>query len=228
MWMKARKIISVLLLGAVLVATNSSIVYAEQVLPDLSRKDCSINISPKSVDSHEIVKNTQFSLWRVGEAREHEGMLRYVLTKDFSESGADLSDLKAENLIERLQNYAESNGIQGVTQKSNEDGEVHFQDIPTGLYLLRQVDIKEGYEVVSPFLVTVPLEVPNEQGWNYHVDASPKAGAVQPDKPNQDKPKPDPETPLPQTGQMNWPVPILAAAGIVLFALGYGLRTKKR
>ncbi|MCD7821787.1 MAG: hypothetical protein LUG64_06230, partial [Clostridiales bacterium] len=33
---------------------------------------------------------------------------------------------------------------------------------------------------------------------------------------------------LPQTGQLNWPVPVLAVSGVVLFALGWGLSRSGR
>ena len=41
-------------------------------------------------------------------------------------------------------------------------------------------------------------------------------------------PSTQPEDPkLPQTGQLNWPVPVLAAAGLGLFTLGLILRKKE-
>ncbi len=33
---------------------------------------------------------------------------------------------------------------------------------------------------------------------------------------------------LPQTGQLNWPVPVLAVSGVVLFAFGWALDRKYR
>lgn len=223
MWIKARKIMCVFLFSVVLVIANSSIVYAEQVLPDLNRKDCSITVCPRSIDSHEVVKNTEFSAWRVGEAEIHEGALKYVLTEEFTESGADLSNLKAEGLIEKLQNYAENNGVQGIRQRANGKGEVTFRNLPTGLYLLKQDAAAEDHETVLPFLVTVPMESLSGGEWIYYVDATPKAEF---EKAEESLPKPDAS--LPQTGQLNWPIPVLAAAGIALFALGYGLHMKRR
>lgn len=223
MIMKVKNFIGMLLIGAVLVVGNSSVVYAEQVLPDLNRKDCSISISPQSVDNHEIVKNTQFTAWRIGEAKLQEGMLRYVFTEEFAESGGDLSNLKADGLIEKLENYAISNNVQGITQKADSSGMVCFQNLPTGLYLLKQDVIAEGYEAVSSFFVTVPIENLSGGEWVYNVDASPKAEFMKPEEPT-----PDPDPSLPQTGQLNWPIPILAAVGIGFFALGFALCSKKR
>jgi len=33
----------------------------------------------------------------------------------------------------------------------------------------------------------------------------------------------EPDDKLPQTGQLNWPVPLMACAGLALFALGWAL-----
>ena len=62
----------------------------------------------------------------------------------------------------------------------------------------------------------------NEDGhYRYDIDAAgkfkPTPKPDTPDKPN------TPGSHLPQTGQLNWPVPVLAGAGLVLFALGWWL-----
>lgn len=223
MWIKARRILGILLVSAVFVLGNSGVASAEQALPDLNRNDCSITISPQSVDSHEIVRNTQFTAWRVGEGELQEGELRYLLTEEFAESEVELNERKAEHLIEELEQYIDSSEPEGITRTANEAGVVCFQNLSTGLYLLRQDAVATGDETVSPFLVTVPMEDFSGGACVYHVDASPKARVME-----RDEMKPEADASLPQTGQLNWPVPVLAAAGIAFFALGYGLRTKKR
>ena len=42
-------------------------------------------------------------------------------------------------------------------------------------------------------------------------------------------PTPTPNDPkLPQTGQLNWPVPVLAASGLAMIIIGFGIYTKGR
>lgn len=93
------------------------------------------------------------------------------------------------------------------------------------MYLLKQDDIKQGTEGVSSFLVAVPIEDSNEKGWKYHVDARPKAGNI---VGQEIKPYPNTDKLLPQTGQLNWPIPLLASIGMIFFILGYGIYKKKR
>ena len=86
------------------------------------------------------------------------------------------------------------------------------------MYLLVQNQAAEGYQAAAPFLVSVPM---NEDGtYIYDVDASPK---VELTKAPQPTPTPKPPT-LAQTGQLNWPVPVLAIIGLCLFSLGWLLR----
>ena len=63
----------------------------------------------------------------------------------------------------------------------------------------------------------------NEDGtYIYDVDADPK---VELTKAPQPTPTPTPKPPtLAQTGQLNWPVPVLAIIGLCLFSLGWLLR----
>ena len=48
-----------------------------------------------------------------------------------------------------------------------------------------------------------------------------------PTEPKPTKPKPDPGK-LPQTGQLNWPVPVLATLGLLLLVAGIFLRSGKK
>lgn len=70
--------------------------------------------------------------------------------------------------------------------------------------------------VVTP---VVTPEVPTEPGVVVEIEPTPT-------------PAPVPEEPavptLPQTGQLNWPVPVLAGAGLALFAAGWVLRYGKK
>ena len=81
---------------------------------------------------------------------------------------------------------------------------------------------------MEPFLVSVPME---ENGsYIYDVDASPKVELaklpVEPSKPEQ------PELPggskLPQTGQLNWLIPLLVVSGLCLLSAGWLLLFGKR
>lgn len=98
-----------------------------------------------------------------------------------------------------------------------------FGDLKAGLYLIVQKQAAEGYDAIQPFLVTVPI-MENGQ-YVYDVDAHPKAGTSS-RKATQTPPTQEVLSALPQTGQLNWPVPVLAVTGAVLVAAGVVLKKR--
>jgi len=102
-------------------------------------------------------------------------------------------------------------------------GKALFDDLSVGLYLIFQKDAAPGYNNLSPFLVTVPY-TDDDGKLHYNVTVRSKTELFR--EPKKEPPQP-PKKPignkLPQTGQLTWPVPVLASSGMVLFALGWWL-----
>ena len=99
-----------------------------------------------------------------------------------------------------------------------ENGKAFFEGIPTGLYLIVQEEEAPGYMKMTPFLVTMPYK--KDGRYVYHVDAEMKSALKPETVPEQEELK-EPEGNLPQTGQLNWPIPILALCGLLLFGFGW-------
>lgn len=123
------------------------------------------------------------------------------------------------------------------------NGVARFAGLEAGLYLVTQKEPCTGYSPIKPFLLSLPVE---ENGrLLYDISASPK---VSPEPENTDPSLPTvgpdetvPETTvppatvppgieptLPQTGQLNWPVPVMAVAGTLLLGLGCWLYFGKK
>ena len=98
----------------------------------------------------------------------------------------------------------------------------------------------EGYEPIAPFLVSVPMWDETAGAYLYTVDAAPKLGGLTKTPPaaTAAPAKPDAGDPdtvtttaaatLPQTGQLNWPVPVLTLAGLLLMLAGWYLRARAK
>ena len=100
------------------------------------------------------------------------------------------------------------------------DGKVSFSDLKAGLYLVWQddADASDGYDAIHPFLISVPRW--QNGAYAMHVEADPKVPLeTEPTTPPPPPPPPPPE--LPQTGQLNWPVPVMAVTGMALFVVGW-------
>ena len=152
---------------------------------------------------------------------------------DLSFDQVDNPDLPSAVLAE-----VKNAGLTGQSEKIGSDGVVFFGDLALGLYLIEQTENAPGYTTIQPFFITIPMKENGEL--IYDVDASPKALQPQPTEPTEvtepteptaTSQPPEPTEPyLPQTGQLNWPIPVLAILGAVCLLAGLLvlLRCRKR
>lgn len=215
-----------LLLAAVLILTAALPAQSYAAPPDLGKKG-SISLKMKDPDTGNTVSGGKLKLYSVASVSVEDGKYSFVYRKGFSGCTLPLGELESPELAEGLAAYAEQNKAEGKETAVGEDGKAGFTELETGLYLIVQTEASSGYYPVSPFLVTIPGK--NADGWLYDVDAAPKLElerAPEPGKPGEpgEETPPGPGTRLPQTGQLNWPVPVLTVLGLLFFAAGWGLR----
>ena len=235
-----KKIKNSIVLIAVLLLVFSSVAYAAPGEPDPSilgsikstlRESGTGNpITTGSVTLYKVadmVKNTVTHQWE------------YVLTSDFSGSGATIVTLPDVALAASLATYAGQNAITGTVKNVDSTGTVTYDNLQIGLYLLVHTTASTGYQSFAPFFVSVPLY--QSDTYIYDVDASPKMAMLTPNPPPPPIPTPVPTPPpttppkkidgdgtrIPQTGQLNWPIPLLAGTGLLLFFGGWYLFTSE-
>lgn len=174
----------------------------------------------------------------------------YVPVNGFEDCGVSMDDFLADGtgaaeLAKELIQKRPANA-KFVSAEPNEAGKVLFSQLELGLYLVFQSVPADRYHALDPFLVTVPL---SENGlWIYDIDAAPKVGRASPAPTTTPTMEPSttptttptasttstptgrPISRLPQTGQLRWPVPVLAGMGLVFLLIGWILskRQEKR
>lgn len=235
--MKFVKRLSTLLLALILGAAVALPAYAHEV-PDPSRTG-SIRFSMLYDGS--AVGGGSLTLHRVGDVAEEDGNYTFTLTEAYAASGADLTDLTDTALAAGLADYTTANGIAGEEVTIGSDGTAAADGLALGLYLVMQDQPAEGYEPIAPFLVSVPMWDETAGAYLYTVDAAPKLGGLTKTPPaaTAAPAKPDAGDPdtvttataaatLPQTGQLNWPVPVLTLAGLLLMLAGWYLRARAK
>lgn len=191
---------------------------------DLSRKG-SVSVTMRDSMTQDTVSGGSLSIYKVADVVVENGNSFYKYTDKFSECIWSLEDLENSELASNLSAYVAENEVGGATSLIDEKGIGRFEELDLGLYLVVQTTPSEGYFSLNPFLVSVPI-IENDE-FVYDVDATSKAeGLTQ--VPSTDEPKPTPVTTrrpgtLEQTGQLNWPVPVLIIAGLMFFALGWSL-----
>lgn len=205
--------LSALVLAILLILSMGVTAYAHDYV-QMDKKG-SITITMRM--GEKTVSGGTLTMYRVGEVVEDDGNYSFQPTGDFAGCGESFEDVSASTLPKNLAKYAKK--ITGTTKYIGTDGKVSFSNLKVGLYLFVQNKAASGYNKAAPFLVSLPY-MEADGRYNYSVDASPKVELTKPSNPRDPK--------LPQTGQLNWPVPVLAIAGLTLFAAGWALYYGKR
>lgn len=162
------------------------------------------------------------TLFAFAELSEKEGGLAWTYTKDFQTCGLSLEKFSTDSFAASLEKYCADKGIKGTEAEIPASGTLVYNDLPAGLYLIVQTKAASGYYPIKPFVVSVPFQEDSGQ-WVYQVNALPKMELCPTTAKPTPTPKPSNPPKLPQTGQLNWPIPILAGAGILLFLVGWDL-----
>lgn len=266
-----RKRLAAVLAALTLLVWCAAPAFALEVV-DLSRTG-SIKVSLYDSETSKAVGGGTLTLYRVAKVQKDNANLSFVYTNGFEDCGVELGDLSEGELAGRLAEKIAATA-EATTVEISDLGVAEFGDLEVGLYLVVQTTAAENYNVINPFLVSVPIQ---ENGsYVYDVDALPKVGTAAkktpeppdtpdtpdtPDKPEEENPNtpaapgpdnpdgwvlgasgenpeaPSPDNPnghvmgahgLPQTGQLNWPIPVLAVTGVVLVAAGIKLKKETR
>lgn len=223
--MKYRMIALVLALALLLALPAAAVTE----MPDLSRTG-SIRLTI-SFQDHPI-GGGDLTLYQIATVREENGFFFTPVAglEEFTFTEQELADT---GLPARALTRVHELGLSGQTKQIGEDGVVQFEDLPLGLYLLEQKTGAPGFTRISPFLVSIPMQ--DGDGLIYDIDASPKPEPIDPSSDSlettnysSETTEPSgPENPsgpnLPQTGQLNWPIPVLVVLGSFCLLLGLWL-----
>lgn len=190
----------------------------------------------------------EFSILKIADAsvitENGQASISYTTLPEYSEFDCDWGKLTAEEAHEKakaLEKLGTPAGGYNGTAVIDASGNASFAGLEEALYLVVRTKAALSNQAYSsePFLVSIPLLWDGEL--QYVVSASPKYGWTPPvpDKPSTPDTV-DPEvqvTPtkpasnalkLPQTGQLNWPVPILLLAGGLLILIGWKQYNQKQ
>lgn len=210
-------------------------------VPDRER-DCSLTLMMEWRGKE--LHGGELSIYRVGDIVHNGSTYEYRLVPKLRDSGLSLDELDDARLASKLATLAKQK-LPAITTPIKH-GEAKFTKLKAGLYVVTQSNRQatKGYEAIESFLISLPQW--QNGAYVYDFKAEPKVDLERkdkPDKPPKDDPDDKPEKPntpstpnkpttekpkLPQTGQLNWPVPLLTVGGILLMLLGAFLRFGKR
>ena len=186
---------------------------------DLGRSG-SITLTLVAGDTKKPVSGGSFTLYPVALLGLEDGNETLTFTEPFARCGLREDQLLDKLPAQALADYAAKQKLTGTRVELDADGTATFSNLTLGLYLVVQDTASKGYDTVKPFLVSVPQRADGKL--IYDVNASPKVSAA---SPTPSTPPNKPGSPrLPQTGQLWWPVPVLAVLGLAFVAAGWKRR----
>lgn len=201
---------------------------AEGDFPDLTQKGSLTLIM--TVDGEPLDSGSLSIYYVANIVKVSENKYDFQLLDELKSAGAALD---TELLFEAFQadillDFAKE-ALNEYASAPIEDGKASFTDLETGLYLVWQSpeNAAEGYDAINPFLISIP----KWQGGEYALDveATPKVSLEGDSSEPPPPPLPPPPPPdIPQTGQLNWPVPVMAFSGAVLLVVGIILCISRR
>ena len=162
----SRKIIAFCFI-ILLLFTCSYRVFAEEFDPD---KTGSISVTLIEKDYNEPIVGAELSVYYVATAlMDADGNLIYDYTENFKQLDTAIDDT---SLATKLDGFVSQHSVPSTKMTTNADGMALCDELPLGLYFVKQTGAVEGFAPCTPFLVTVPNEENGE--YVYEVNASPK------------------------------------------------------
>lgn len=214
---------------------SSGIVASASEMIDLSSKG-TITVEIKNTDTGIVVKDEALvEIFCVASINEDNTL---SLLEDYKGISVDFDKLNAEKEIELANNLMTritKNNISATDKERNDKGIYRFADLPVGMYLITYTT-KNTNITVAPFLVTIPIWNTEKNKYIYDLHVYPKHGVEEGEPPtittNPPATKPITTKPtdptLPQTGVLQWPIPVLVVLGLILFSAGWIDWYKKR
>lgn len=193
---------SILLVLFILIFANQNIFAAQTG---------TINFKAIDSDGYEV-NNLEVAVYQVAKFEDS----KFIATDEFNMF--DIENLSNENIVS-MQEYASENLEYSLTKTTNDKGEFTLNNIEAGKYLLVQ-NSREDYCTMQTMFVSVP-EITNTE-INYEITVKPKIAVIDAYGGWEEdviEPATTPKSELPNTGVLNWPIPVLAITGIILFCL---------
>ncbi len=162
----SRKIIT-FCLTILLLLTCSYTVFAEEFDPS---KTGSISVTLIEQEYNEPIVGAELSVYYVATIiMDADGNLIYDYTENFKKLDTVIDDT---SLATKLDAFVSQHSVPSTKMTTNADGKALCNELPLGLYFVKQTGAVEGFAPCTPFLVTVPNEKNGE--YVYKVNASPK------------------------------------------------------
>ena len=169
------KKIKYLLTFIMLLSIGNLKVLANDNIINFNKKG-TITITLKESNENNYVKGAEITIYKIATATSENNNLKFIYLDNIKNCDGDLSNLKDTSLISKIDKCINNINLPIQTKLTNEEGNVKFDNLELGLYLVKQTNQVEGYSKIDSFLVAIPKEIDNK--WTYDIVASPKTDII--------------------------------------------------
>lgn len=147
-----------------------TMVDAKESIVDFSKKG-SIEVILHEEEEDTYVEGAEITIYQIADAYNEGIKFSFKYTDQFSGCEASLEDMTKDGLTEDIAKCIKEDSI-GISEVTNEEGKVKFDELPLGLYFVKQTNKVKGYSNIESFLVHTPTSIDNS--WTYDIVATPK------------------------------------------------------
>lgn len=196
---------------------------------------CSLAVSVQASEIGSIEVKVQYNGEKITGGQLIAVRIAYVDREDMSFKQVTddkiVQDIGKSSAVTAMVKYYQDNADRSeftVLKKNVKNGVAKFENLTTGLYLIYQEKAAPGYSKLASFLVTVPYTVDGNEIFDVTIDSKSELERNPSTTPTTPPETTPPDEKLPQTSQLKWPVPVMAASGIALFLFGWMLTLTSR
>lgn len=130
----------------------------------------SVSASFEPMEGSGSMEGAELSFYYVATVKAgSDGTLLYTYTTNFANCGISLDD---PDLAEKLDAFVTKYPQDCRKVVTDSQGNAICENLPLGLYFVKQTSIPEGNATCKPFLITLPMKL--DSGFEYNVNALPK------------------------------------------------------
>lgn len=168
------KRIKILLLSLNMLFNVDNIYALSSNTVDFNNKG-SIQITLYEKNGNEKIKGSELTIYKVANALEKDHNLAFEYVSELNGCSASLVDLESADISSEIEKCIPNN-MNGITKETDENGNVKYEDLDLGLYLVKQTNKVEGFSKIDSFLIMTPKVIDNK--WIYDIKATPKTDII--------------------------------------------------
>lgn len=165
--------------------------YAEQNETE-TKGDICVTVQHTDASGKEVpCSGVSMELYKVGNVTWDNGTASFAFDTELGSTDLDLnkkdntgSDVRKAS--EELEKKVKELDCKAITKASDEKGEIHYEDLAQGVYLLIQNKVDSKTDIL-PMLLTLPSW--EDGAYNYNINTYPKVSVKKENTPDKVKPK---------------------------------------